>query len=370
MRPLLEPSFVIFIERMNSNTDPNLNTVLKKFGIDSNSSIYSFGSGLINHTWKIDLEQENALILQKINENVFKDPENISYNIGYIAGYLKNHFPNYFLPIPLVSTEGKDFVRLDGGGFYRLFEYVKGSHSVDTLLYPEQAFQAAKAFGKFTRLLSGIGIEKIKTTLVHFHDLSFRYFSFMKALEKASSSRKLMAEQAIEFIGEHNYLVETYEQIIRNPDFKLRVTHHDTKINNVLFDKANNPLCVIDLDTVMPGYFFSDLGDMMRTYLSPVSEEEQNFNRIEVREDYLIAIIKGYLSEMQDELSTVEKNHLLFSGLFILYMQAMRFLTDFLNNDIYYDIKYPENNLNRALNQIKLFNKLKEKEYIFKNYPL
>lgn len=157
-----------------------------------------------------------------------------------------------------------------------------------------------------------------------------------------------------------------YEAILANPDFKLRVTHHDTKISNVLFDGHNKGLCVIDLDTVMPGYFISDVGDMMRTYLSPVSEEEQDFSLIEVRLPFYEAIVSGYLQEMQGELSAAECNAFFYAGQFMIYMQALRFITDYLNDDVYYGQRYPDHNLVRGRNQLVLLQKLMEKEAVLR----
>ena len=130
----------------------------------------------------------------------------------------------------------------------------------------------------------------------------------------------------------------------------------------MLFDDNNKGLCVVDLDTVMPGYFISDFGDMMRTYLSPVSEEEKDISKIEIREEYFKAIAEGYLSEMEKELTAVEKNCLVYAGKFMVYMQALRFLTDYLNNDIYYGSKYEDQNFIRANNQVSLLKKIIEKE--------
>ncbi len=143
----------------------------------------------------------------------------------------------------------------------------------------------------------------------------------------------------------------------------MRVVHHDAKINNVLFDIGNDAgLCVIDLDTVMPGYYISDVGDMLRTYLSPVSEEESDLSRIVIREEYFREIAKGYLGEMQLSLSLEEKQYFVYAGKFAIYMQALRFLTDYLYDDIYYSTKYRNQNLIRANNQITLLQRYMEKE--------
>ena len=130
----------------------------------------------------------------------------------------------------------------------------------------------------------------------------------------------------------------------------------------MLFDENDKGLCVIDLDTLMPGYFISDLGDMLRTYLSPVSEEEKDYSKIEIRNEYFVSIVKGYLGELNDELTPEEKEHFIYSGKFMIYMQGLRFLTDYINNDIYYGAKYEDHNLIRTGNQFTLLQKLTEKE--------
>jgi Ser/Thr protein kinase RdoA (MazF antagonist) len=159
--------------------------------------------------------------------------------------------------------------------------------------------------------------------------------------------------------------VKTFQAIQSSELFKIRVTHHDTKISNVLFDQYDKGICVIDLDTVMPGYFISDVGDMLRTYLSPVSEEEKDFSKIQARDEYFTAIVEGYLSYMSIDLNAEELRHFVYSGMFMIYMQAIRFLTDHLNNDVYYGAAYEGHNFIRAKNQITLLTRLKEKEACF-----
>jgi thiamine kinase-like enzyme len=172
----------------------------------------------------------------------------------------------------------------------------------------------------------------------------------------------MRAKNAIFFLLENRGIVDSYVEVISSGDFRLRVTHHDTKIGNVLFDKHHKGLCVIDLDTVMPGYFISDVGDMMRTYLSPVTEEEKSFDKITLRPDFFVAIVKGYLSEMADELSALEKKSFLYAGKFMIYMQALRFITDYLQGDIYYKSRYAGHNLLRGENQITLLRLLSVNE--------
>ena len=190
-----------------------------------------------------------------------------------------------------------------------------------------------------------------------------RYEQFIASIKNASPEKILArSRDIVDALQQYYNIVETFESIKSDPAFKIRVTHHDTNISNVLFDKNNKGICVIDLDTVMPGYFISDVGDMMRTYLSPAGEEEIDLTKIDVREDYFDAIVGGYLSEMHVELSNEEKKYFVYAGKFMIYMQALRFLADYLNNDIYYGAKYELHNFNRAANQLRLLNILIAKE--------
>jgi len=333
----------------------DLNNILQRFGLE-NYSVRSFGNGLINTTWIAD-KNEKQFILQKINHNVFASPEDINYNVTHLANFLQHHHPGYLFISPIKALDGNGLVKTNEG-YFRIFPFVKKSHSIDVVQNPVQAYEAAKQFGKFTKVLSGFDAAGLKITLPHFHDLSFRYRQFKEALQNGNKERIQQSKDIIHFIQEQKNIVDMYEKIRSDPEFKIRVTHHDTKISNVLFDEHDKGICVIDLDTVMPGYFISDVGDMMRTCLSPVNEEEKDFLKIEIRKDFYEAIVNGYLSEMRDELTETEKLYFIYAGKFMIYMQAMRFITDHLNNDIYYGAKYEAHNYVRAQNQITLLQRL------------
>ncbi len=342
-----------------------LEAVLRKFGFDD-VTIETFGNGLINNTWKITTAS-NEFILQKINTAIFKTPDAIDSNISNIGSYLKNHFPNYLFVAPVISKEGKTLLPVENDGYYRMFPFVKNSITKNVLETPGQAYEAAKQFGMFTKLLGGFDINKLQVALPNFHNLSLRFTQFLAALENGNQLRIKEAAASIELLKSFSSIVKQYEQLMLHPTFKCRVTHHDTKISNVLFDKNDKGICVIDLDTVMPGHFISDVGDMMRTYLSPVNEEEADFSKIQIRKSFYEAIVKGYYSEMKEELTDVEKNNFFFAGCFMIYMQAIRFLTDYINDDVYYGAAYPTQNYIRAQNQIILLQKLMEKESLLKN---
>ncbi len=338
-----------------------LQDILNAYGFVSEVEVQPFGTGLINHTWTVN-NGHNKLILQRINHKIFKAPADIAVNIRLIGNYLLKHHPGYLFVTPEKTLQQEDMVYITKEGYYRLFPFVKGSHTIDVVSSAAQAFEAAKQFGRFTKLLGNFPCEQLHITLPDFHNLPLRYTQFEKAIATGNEARIKEAAATIEFLKTNRTIVATSERIQANPAFKKRVTHHDTKISNVLFDENDKGLCVIDLDTVMPGYFISDVGDMLRTYLSPVSEEETDFSKIEIRSDYFKAIAQGYLGEMNDELSTEEKQHFVYAGKFMIYMQALRFLTDYINDDIYYGSKYEGHNFMRAKNQVVLLEKLIGKE--------
>lgn len=342
-----------------------LQQVLAAYGLtDETVKLESFGTGLINHTWKATTAN-NVFILQKVNDKVFKKPTDIAYNIKLITDYLQQNKPAYLFIAPVTTLNGVTLVYINEQGYFRMFPFVEHSITHEVVETTVQAYEAASQFGMFTKLLSNFDCVQLRSTIPSFHNLTLRYQQFLISLEKGNQQRIKEADALIKQLMNYSFIAETYERITIDASFKQRVTHHDTKISNVLFDANDKGLCVIDLDTVMPGYFISDVGDMIRTYLSPVNEEETDFSKIEVRDEFYKAIVKGYLSEMQNELSTSEKKHFFFAGQFMMYMQAIRFLTDYFNDDVYYGAKYPGHNLSRAMNQTVLLEKFTESEVRF-----
>lgn len=327
--------------------------------------IESFGSGLVNNTWLVSL-QNKKIIVQKINTNIFKYPENIDHNLNTLANYFSKYFPEYIFTKPLSNLFGKTLFKINNE-YYRGYEYIEDSKVYNIIENENLAFEAAKQFGKFTKQCADINIHEIKETIADFHNIQLRYQQFEYAITDAIPEKKAISKDLIQTLFQKKYIIQNYNSIINNKKIKLRVIHHDTKINNVLFNNKNKGICIIDLDTIMPGYYISDVGDMMRTYLSPVDENEIDLEKIIIRENYFKAITSGYLEEMNDYLGKEELSEFIFSGQFMIYMQALRFLTDYLQNNIYYGAKYPLENLNRAKNQITLLEKYEEKITDFKN---
>lgn len=311
------------------------------------------GTGLINTTWKI-VTAAGSYVLQQVNLRVFPEPERMHANLRMLRDYLQVQAPAYPFLTPLPVGNGTDLLRLTNGRVFRLFPFVEGSHTLTAASSPEQAYEAAFQFGRFTSLLEGFDASRLQVTLPDFHNLSLRFDQFLQSLRTGNPLRIARAKVLIEELISREGLVQQYRSLVAGGALPLRVQHHDTKISNVLLDANGRGLAVIDLDTVMPGYFFSDVGDMMRTYLCPVSEEESDFDRIVVREDYFTAICTGYEDAMGDLLTEAERRSFFLAGQFLMYMQALRFLTDYLKGDVYYGCSYEEQNLVRAGNQMVL----------------
>ena len=333
-----------------------LNQILGQFGINpANCQIEEYGFGLINSTWKIHGEKD--YILQKINTDVFRFPEIIAENLSLLQSYLNNKYPDYLFVAPLPAVNGSTLVIAEEGVF-RLFPFIDNSTSINEVTIYKQAYEAAKQFGKFTLLLKDFDASQLKDTILNFHDLTLRYTEFEKACQHAGQSQLEKADWAIAGINKHKDILLTWQQIKNSGKLQLRVVHHDAKINNVLFDRDWNGICLIDLDTVMPGYYISDVGDMLRTYLSPANEDGIDLSKIVIDEQLFDAIYNGYISEMGSELTPFEKDYFIYSGKFMIYMQAIRFLADYLNGDIYYHTTYTGQNLDRAKNQLTLLEQL------------
>lgn len=328
-----------------------LDTLAAKYGWH-NYQMTPIESGLINHTYKV-VAPQGKFVLQQLNTNVFKQPLVIDANMQLLKANLATSQPDYLFVAPIAGIDGSTLYQVNGQ-YFRAFIFIEGSHTVATVNSPVQAFEAAKAFAKFTAVCNTIDANALQETLPNFHNLPLRYQQFEAALFTANDERLTACKTLIKALQAQQAIVTKYETFITHPDAIKRVTHHDTKISNVLFNEANEAICVIDLDTVMPGYFISDVGDMTRTYVCPVSEEESDLSKIVVRKDYLQAIQEGYYSQMEQHLTDFEKAHFFFSGEVLIYMQALRFCTDYLQNDIYYPIKYPHHNLVRATNQMQL----------------
>jgi hypothetical protein len=332
-----------------------------------NATYYPLGNGLINRTYKVDYVESPSVVLQCINQTTFPQPENIINNYRLIQDYSNKTKSNKISRL-LETKDGKYYWRDPEENFWRATEFIVNSYASSIAANPQEVFTAAKSFASFTQSLNGLQADKLEIIIPNFHNLAFRYRQFEDAVKNAHIKRLLKSTHIISEMRNRTALVDFYKEVESNEkDYPTRVMHHDCKISNILFDKTTQAvICPVDLDTVMPGKYFSDPGDMIRTMACTEEENSTSWETIDIQPDYYKAIINGYMEGMGKDLTEAEKKNIHQSGLLLTFMQCLRFVTDFLNNDIYYKTTYPEQNLNRALNQLILLEKLET--FISKHY--
>lgn len=353
----------------NSKNNTNLLSALEAFGYkEETSEITQISSGLINSTFKIS-ENTRSIILQKINSIVFPNPAEIIHNYTQIYNYLTS-VNNFKIPA-MVKTTNEESCFLDAEkNYWRATEFIAESFTPETAKVSKDSFDAALCFGNFTKALAGFNADLLKVIIPRFHDLEFRFSQFSESLKNGSNERKEKAKIEIEELTQRKKIVDFYIKLKSDPQYKLRVMHHDAKLSNILFDVTTKKVvCPVDLDTIQPGYFFSDLGDMIRSMTCNLSENSTEFDSIIIRKDFYREILNGYNLAMKDEFSAEEKKNIHYTGILMIYMQALRYMTDYLNGGIYYKINYSDQNFDRAKNQLTLLQKLEEfleNEYEFK----
>lgn len=355
------------------NKDSVIKAATQFAGADADISLEQLGNGLIHQTYKAkNNTDKKTIVLQAINTTVFKKPEDIVLNYLQIYSHLQNHKNGIKIPAPVAATSTQLIWKDEADNNWRATEFINHSYSPMVADDEQAAYTVAKSFASFTKSLAGLDLKNLKEIIPGFHNLAFRYKQFEEAIIKAPQNLLLKATHIIAELRQRKKMVDFFERIKNSADYPTRVMHHDCKISNILFDKETNQvICPVDLDTVMPGKFFSDLGDMIRSMACTVDENNTAWEEINIRPTFYKAILDGYLEGIGNIFTEEEKKNIHYAGLILVYMQSLRFLTDFLNGDIYYKTNYPEQNLNRALNQLILLERLEEflaREYLFSAY--
>jgi hypothetical protein len=331
-------------------------------------------NGLINKTFKVTIEHSGEkFLLQQINTQIFPEPGALQDNYNKIWSHLVNEANNPGTPYPVRIPAPRNF--LDGSTlmqdrynrYWRLFEFIEDARTIQVPASNFQARTVAQIFGAVTASFASFDTSSLHTTIRGFHDLSLRFQQFQEALHSKNYERLRKAATVIDQLNNRERYVSFYEVITSSDEFKQRLMHHDAKIANVLLDgETGKPICPVDFDTCMPGYFFSDLGDMIRSMAVNEDENSIAFEQIDIRHDYYVAIIEGYLDALATCLTGAEKKFIHYAGLLVIYMQALRFITDYLQGDIYYHTDHPDQNINRAKNQLVVLEKLEE--FLSSNY--
>ena len=327
------------------------------------------GGGLINNSYKISCELKDDFLLQRINKYVFTHPEHIQENYINIWQFAEYEFTGLRLPSPIYFDRTTTLYVDDKENYWRAFEFIDDGKALSIAEKPSQAKAAAAAFAKFTAAFNEFNVSSLKNSIPGFHDLSLRYSQFEQSLNTELYERMTKAQLVISELKRRELYKHFFEVIIESDEFPQRVMHHDAKIANILFHKKTGKvICPVDFDTVMPGYYFSDLGDLIRSLACNLDENSIDFENIQIRKEFYEGIVDGYSQIMNPHFTKAEKKYLHAAGLLILFMQSLRFITDYLNGDVYYKVEYPQQNLQRARNQLTLLNRLEEflkKEYKF-----
>jgi len=321
--------------------------------------------GHINDTFAATYEWNGAptrYIHQRINRRVFRDPERQMQNIERVTLHTANKLREENVPEParraltlVPTTDGASFLVDDEGEYWRTYRMVEDARTYDVATSPEQAYQAAKAFAQFQRLLHDLPGPRLHGTIPDFHHTPKRVEDLKGAVRHDPHGRVREARGHIDFALAREDRAGELLALQGRGEIPERVVHNDTKLNNVLFDEGTGEaICVIDLDTVMPGLALYDFGDMVRTTTSPAAEDETDLSRVDMRMDMYEALCTGYLDEMGAFLVNPERERLAFAGALITYEVGVRFLTDFLLGDTYFKVTHPGHNLERCRNQFRL----------------
>ena len=330
-----------------------------------------YGSGHINDTYLTVFNQAGfqiKYIIQKINTNIFKDPLALMENISRVLEHSKNKLKGCKdatrRALTLVNThEGKPYFVDKDGQYWRAYLFIDRARTYDVLESPQFAYQAAKAFGSFQRLLSDIPGERLHETIPNFHNTPSRVADFDRALEADACGRAASAKAEIEFVQAHRGMASKLLDLLAKGEIPERITHNDTKINNVMLDdESDEGICVIDLDTIMPGISLYDFGDLVRTSTSPAAEDEKDLSKVYARMEMFEALARGFLEGAGGCLTEAEIENMPFSGELITFEIGVRFLTDYLEGDKYFKIKRDGHNLDRCRTQFKLVQSLIDQE--------
>lgn len=356
------------------NTQPLRPEVVGGFQIPGNHiESRPYGGGHINDTFVAAFSQAGTrvrYIFQRINDRIFTDPAALMDNIQRVTGEAHRRLAAAGVPdasrrtlTVLPSRDGLPYVRDKEGKFWRGYLFIEGARTYDIIQNERQAYEAARAFGGFQSLVASLPGQRLHETIPDFHNTRSRYERLKQAVAADAKGRLAGVGAEWDFIQRRENIVDRLLGLAAKGEIPERVTHNDTKLNNVMIDDATETgICVIDLDTAMPGLALYDFGDMVRTATSPALEDEPDVSKVRMQMPMFGALARGYLSEAGSFLNEAEISHLAFSGKLITLEIGIRFLTDYLEGDVYFKTKRPDHNLDRLRTQLALVKSIEEQE--------
>jgi len=333
----------------------------------------TFKIGHINETYSATYDQGGTrvrYIHQKVNTNVFKNPPELMKNLMRVTMHIRKKLEAQAAAditrrslVVIPTRDGHSHYRNDDGEFWRTFVFVEGTQTFEAVQTPQQAFEAGRAFGEFQLHLVDLPGERLIETIPDFHHTRKRFAAFLEAVTKDHYNRAKDAKAEIALALKREGLADVILEAMQKGRIPERITHNDTKFNNVMLDtRTGKAMCVVDLDTVMPGCALYDFGDMVRTTTSPTLEDERDVSKVKMHMPMFKKLAEGYLSTAGQFLTKAEKALIPFSGKLITFELGLRFLTDFLSGDTYFRIHRPDHNLDRCRTQFKLVDSVERQE--------
>lgn len=341
----------------------NLNDIVLQFDLTGQvDSIKPLGNGLINDTYKVTTTDGPSYVLQRINHHIFKDVDLLQKNIVSVTSHIRGKLEaagaadvdrKVLTFIPLRNSDLTYY--FDGESYWRVSLFIEDAFTYETV-NPEYSYYAGRSFGHFEAMLADVP-DTLGETIPDFHNMELRARQLDEAVAADAVGRMAEAEvqEILKEVLVYREEMCKAERMHREGVLPKRICHCDTKVNNMMFDASGEVLCVIDLDTVMPSFVFSDFGDFLRTAANKVAEDDPRTEMVEFDMEIFKAFAKGYVESASVFLTPVELDNLPYAAALFPYMQAVRFFADYINGDTYYKIKYPEHNLVRTRNQMALF---------------
>lgn len=349
----------------------NFQKIIQQFSLEGELlSVNIYGNGHINDTFKVEMNTNGRVryyILQRINHDVFKNPKGLMKNIEAVTAHLQKKITqtggdSTRETLTLIPTiYGNSYINTSSGNYWRVYIFIENACTFEVVENLKHVYHAGKAFGNFQRLMSDFPPGDLIETIPDFHNTSKRYEAFVEAVASDSKNRGICCQREIEFVTQREGIASILLEKQHQGQIPERVTHNDTKFNNVMIDlQTGEGICVIDLDTVMPGLSLYDFGDSIRSMANPAREDEQDISKVKFDMKVFEQYTCGYLKSTHELLSPEEINQLPFSAILMTYESGMRFLTDHLNGDTYFKIYRENHNLDRSRTQFKLVQDMEE----------
>ncbi len=346
-----------------------LKLALESFGLDKDfEKIETLGIGNINASYKVTLTNGKKYSFQRLNTKVFKNPDEVMSNIMKVTAHLKDKIkeeggdPSRETLGFITTKDGSPLYYYDDDTVYRAYEFVDGVITLQSTSNAEEAYKAAFTFGRFQKRLADFDATVLFETIPDFHNTAKRFETFLNSVKADKAGRLAEVREYVDYCLEEKYLATAIVDAVSSGELPLRVTHNDTKINNILFDaETKEGICVIDLDTVMPATSLYDFGDMIRSGAAYTEEDETDLSKVGINLEYYEAFVKGFKAGVDGGLTDAEISRLALSAKVIAFELAIRFLGDYLDGDIYFSIRRPDHNKIRAINQLTLLKDMENK---------